>query len=551
MLRRALIISIITLLLPVAAMAGLFHHKKLQNPLANVDSKQPDKILFDRAEDAMRHSKYDVARITLQTLINTYPDSEYIARAKLAVGDSWYAEGGSTGLAQAEIEYKDFITFFPNMPEAAEAQLKVANIHYRQMEKPDRDYTHAKRAEDEYRQLILQFPDSKLVPQAEQRLREVQEVLGEGEFRIGKFYYMRESWPAAIARLQTLVDTYPLYSLDDEALYMLGDAYEREIATARAARTTNEVAKGRLIADFTNHAATAYDRIITRYPATDRFDDAKHCLQALGRPIPTPTPQAIAQSKAEEASRRAPGMVAKMMGTFHSRPDVSMATKVGGPTMDPPQESSAVELIRQAGRDISGPPASDGNSVSIETVKSGTPPPNEAATNSSHEPASDSSQQNSASESAGAAPSATDSTAPVAATTSPAPTNNAPQGSSPANSDTTIPVLKPLDSNAPQQPSSAQPSSAPQQQPQSDQQPVPGPQASNASPASVLANASAPTQNVTSSAKAPVAPPAQVNDAAQSSSADSATPQNLDSSKNTTSSNKKKKKKGLRKVMPF
>ncbi len=126
-------------------------NKKSVNPLSNVGSKQPDKVLFDKAMDAMKHNRFDVARITLQTLINTYPDSEFIARAKLAVGDSWYAEGGTASLAQAEQEYRDFITFFPNMPEAAEAQLKIANIQYQQMEKADRDYTHAKRAEDEYR----------------------------------------------------------------------------------------------------------------------------------------------------------------------------------------------------------------------------------------------------------------------------------------------------------------------------------------------------------------------------------------------------------------
>src|SRR5437667_7228678 len=118
-------------------------NKKVQNPIANVNSKQPDKVLYDRSMDAMKKGKYDVARITLQTLINTYPDSEYVARAKLSVADSWYAEGGSTSLAQAEAEYKDFETFFPNMPEAAEAQVKIANIHYQQMEKPDRDFTHA------------------------------------------------------------------------------------------------------------------------------------------------------------------------------------------------------------------------------------------------------------------------------------------------------------------------------------------------------------------------------------------------------------------------
>src|SRR5512140_3210180 len=206
-------LSVLVLAALVAGFAGCSrHNKNVKNPLADLGSKQPDKVLFDRAMDAMKHNRFDVARMTLQTLINTYPDSEFIARAKLAVGDSWYAEGGSTGLAQAEIEYKDFETFFPNMPEAAEAQLKVANIHYRQMEKPDRDYTHAKRAEDEHKQLIQQYPDSKLVPEAKRRLMEVQEVLAEREYRIGHFYYMRESYAASIARLKTVTDNYPVYS---------------------------------------------------------------------------------------------------------------------------------------------------------------------------------------------------------------------------------------------------------------------------------------------------------------------------------------------------
>jgi len=232
MSRRILII----VLSCVLVLAGCTN-KKVSNPIANVDSKQPDKVLFDRAMDAMKHNHFDVARLTLQTMMNTYPDSEFTARAKLAVADSWYGEGGSASLAEAEIQYKDFITFFPNMPEAAEAQLKVANIHYQQMEKPDRDYTHAMRAEEEYRQLIMQFPDSKLVPQAKQRLREVQEIIAEREFRVGRFYFMRQSYPAAIARLKSLADKYPLYSKADETLYLLGQCYEGEIAMLRARPT--------------------------------------------------------------------------------------------------------------------------------------------------------------------------------------------------------------------------------------------------------------------------------------------------------------------------
>src|ERR1041385_3277415 len=127
---------------------GLKRHA-MDTPLIT-DSQQPDKELFDRATGFLEHSKFMEARLLLQTLINTYPDSEYLAKAKLAIGDSWYRQGGSSDLTQAEAEYRDFITFFPTMPEAEEAQMRVAMIHYREMEKADRDSTHARRAEQEF-----------------------------------------------------------------------------------------------------------------------------------------------------------------------------------------------------------------------------------------------------------------------------------------------------------------------------------------------------------------------------------------------------------------
>ncbi|HTK94487.1 MAG TPA: outer membrane protein assembly factor BamD, partial [Terriglobales bacterium] len=314
-------VATLVLLSVLVLLASSCTNKKVKNPIADVNSKQPDKVLFDRAMDAMKHSHYDIARLSLQTLINTYPESEYIARAKLAVGDSWYAEGGSTGLAQAEIEYKDFETFFPNMPEAAEAQLKVANIHYRQMEKPDRDYTHAKRAEDEYKQLIQQYPDSKLVPEAKRRLMEVQEVLAEREYRIGHFYYMRESYAASIARLKTVTDNYPVYSGVDDALFLTGSSWEKLIEGVRANSQMPETMKGKLIADYTKHAQEAYDRIITRYPAMARVNDAKERLQALHLPVPTPTEAALKQSQAEEASRGDQSAKERVMGLLSQHPD--------------------------------------------------------------------------------------------------------------------------------------------------------------------------------------------------------------------------------------
>jgi outer membrane protein assembly factor BamD len=371
----------VIVLLGALAFSVACTNKKVNNPLANVGSKQPDKVLFDRAMDAMKHNRFDVARMTLQTLINTYPDSEFIARAKLAVGDSWYAEGGTAALTQAEIEYKDFETFFPNMPEAAEAQLKIANIHYQQMEKPDRDYTHAKRAEDEYRSLILQYPDSKLLPEAKQRLLEVQEVLGDREFEIGRFYFLRQSYPAAIARLASLVERYPLYSHADEALYLLGQCYEGEVTVLRS-KAFNETAKARAIESNVKNATDAYSKILTRYPVMDRAEDAKKRLEALHRPIPTPTPAAIAQNKAEEESRQTTGMMSHVLRGFQKHPDVARATKIGEPALVDPKGMSATEVVNNVTRAMLGAPAGGGEkSIAVEIPKdgSGAPPPNEPA----------------------------------------------------------------------------------------------------------------------------------------------------------------------------
>src|SRR5258705_5095558 len=132
-------------------------HKKYENPITK-DTQQPDKVLFDRAVHDIERGRFEVARLTLQTLMNTYDTSEFLAKAKLAIADSWYREGGSHGLAQAEAEYKDFILFYPTLEESAESQEKICMIHYRQMDKVDRDPNQALRAEQECRTLLTQFP---------------------------------------------------------------------------------------------------------------------------------------------------------------------------------------------------------------------------------------------------------------------------------------------------------------------------------------------------------------------------------------------------------
>ncbi|MGH9564197.1 MAG: outer membrane protein assembly factor BamD, partial [Terracidiphilus sp.] len=317
------------------------------NPLAGVQSKQPDKELYDKAMVALRKGRYDVARLDLQTLLNTYPDSEYRMRAKLSVGDTWFKEGGSAAFTQAEAEYEDFITFFPNAPEAAEAKMKVADIYYQQMEKPDRDFTNAQNSEREYREMINMFPDSALIPRAKQRLRDVQEVLAEREFQIGSYYGARGDSIAAIARLETVADTYPLYSTSDQVLLGIGDAYAAQAHNIQMAPNLNGAFRERMVAMYQEKAVAAYDKVITRYPMAPHVEDARDRLVAMDRPIPEPTQAAVNENDAEVRSQQPLHFTDKALGIIKRGPTVVSATHVGEPSLNDPRRVLAPDVAKQ------------------------------------------------------------------------------------------------------------------------------------------------------------------------------------------------------------
>jgi outer membrane protein assembly factor BamD len=341
-------------ILAASLLGGCFGKKKAA-PAAGT-SAEPDKVLYSRAADDIKHGRYTVGRLNLQTLINTYPDSEYLAKAKLAIGDSYYKEGGMAGLKQSIAEYKDFITFFPFLDESAYAQMQVGMAHFRQMEKPDRDHAEAVEAEAELQTFLEKYPNSPLAPQAQQHLRETQEVLAEGNFRIARFYFIRGANRAAGARLLELTSRYPLYSQADQANLMLAQVYEK---TER-----NDI------------AGKYYAKIVQEYPLSPLAREAKAKLAKFGAPIPQPDPVAVArmQKEQQEAHNR-PGMLRRSMGFIRTAPDVSTAAHTGDPTLTPASETGDETLAIGPGPSVGtgggGSSIGTGSSATVETVTPG------------------------------------------------------------------------------------------------------------------------------------------------------------------------------------
>src|SRR5881275_2555886 len=265
-LKLALVVLLCAVLLPAC---GLRHPRSadLAGPANGGD--QPDKVLYEKATSEIAHGRYDVG-----------------------------------GLTQAEAEYKDFRTFFPTAPEAPEAQFRVGMAHFHLMGKSDRDRQEALLAEAELKEFLLKYPDSPLMPRVKRRLREVQEVLGQSDYKIAKFYYLKGAWPAARGRFQDIVEQYPSFSHADESLWYLGQTYERMRQP--------------------NKATPCYAQLMSDYPLSDWVDSAKQRLTAMHQPIPRPTKAVLARAQADALRRRRPDPIARLEGMMSSAPDTSM-----------------------------------------------------------------------------------------------------------------------------------------------------------------------------------------------------------------------------------
>jgi outer membrane protein assembly factor BamD len=344
----------------------LHKKKKVDKSTAATNTVEPDKQLYDKAVEDIKHGRHETGRLALQTLINTYPDSEYLAKAKLAIADSYFKEGGTANTTQAINGYKDFIVFFPFLPEAAYAQMQVAMANYNEMAKADRDNQHALDAESEFQTFLQKYPKDPLAPQAEQHLREVQEVLAEGQYRIAYYYYLKGDRRAAAGRLIPLVRRYPLYSKSDTALWMLGDIYEKS--------------------ERKDIAGMYYGQIVKNYPLSAKADDARGKLKVFGMPVPQPDPKAVEWEQAEQNTPRPKdSLIHKPLALVHSGPDVRMAAGHGLPNLQPESDDQTGIDVLSGKNATMGDGTGKGTTGIVGTVKVGEPAPAGSTTGASSE----------------------------------------------------------------------------------------------------------------------------------------------------------------------
>jgi outer membrane protein assembly factor BamD len=227
------------------------------------------------------------------------------------------------------------------------------------------------------------------VPQAKQRLREVQEVMALRESEIAGFYSTRGNSAATIARYQTVVDTYPQYSHMDDVLIGLGDAYETQ---ARYIRTLKlpEAAKAALEKTYDDRAVAAYSKVVLEHSAAPHVEDARDRLDAMNVPIPTPTPEQAAASVALENSRRSYRLQDRARLLVLHQPDVVMAARDGEPTLTDPAPTLAPAVTKNLTEVFNAamnPAAANAASPATTPAPGATTPPSDTAAATPAQPA--------------------------------------------------------------------------------------------------------------------------------------------------------------------
>ncbi len=139
------------------------------------------------------------------------------------------------GYAEAIVEYQHFLDMHRNHILAPYAQYRLALSHFKLIQTIDRDMTPVKKAQEEFWELINNFPASQYEAEARVKIRECQRLLAKYDLFVGTFYYRREQYLAAAKRFEKIIDGYPSMEEAVEAKLQLAKTY-RELGALEWAR---------------------------------------------------------------------------------------------------------------------------------------------------------------------------------------------------------------------------------------------------------------------------------------------------------------------------
>ena len=234
------------------------------NPPATAAPGEADKLLLERGTAALKERQWTRARQYFSELLESYPQSALRADAKLGVGDSYLGENNAGSYVYAQNEYREFLAFYPTNPRADYAQMQLGMVHFNQMLSPQRDQTETREAIKEFEVFVERFPNSKLITQVKERLREAKDRLSSSDVEVGNLYLRIRLYSAAEDRYRYVLKNDPEYSRKDTVYFRLAETLEKYG-----------------IPEKKQEALPYYERLVNEFEQSEHLEEARRRIDRL------------------------------------------------------------------------------------------------------------------------------------------------------------------------------------------------------------------------------------------------------------------------------
>jgi len=177
---------------------------------------------YKKALQYMENENYPNAVLFLEKFSAKYPYSQYatnaeLLRLKAAYLDGQYVLSETLGLR--------FIDAHPDHKDRVYAQFTVAMSYYKQSSSAELDQQFSHKSRDAFLELNQQFPNNAYVADIEKYLNILTNRVAEHELIVGKFYFEKKLYVAALNRLLLIKNQYANANIIDESLYYLVASY--------------------------------------------------------------------------------------------------------------------------------------------------------------------------------------------------------------------------------------------------------------------------------------------------------------------------------------
>ncbi len=214
-------------------------------------------------DEALERKDFLQAERYYEHVRTKYPYLEVANEAELKLADLAFAQ---ELFPEAREKFQSFIKLHPTHAKVDYAAYRAALTHFEGIPSDlfilppsrEKDQTEVRAALISLNGFVRQYPDSRYVPEAMEKIEETRRRLAEHELYVASFYARRERWKAVVQRLEGLLKTYPGTSLEEKALFELHAAYVK-LNDAEGARQTLQ-------------------RVIERLPGTPAAERARRMM---------------------------------------------------------------------------------------------------------------------------------------------------------------------------------------------------------------------------------------------------------------------------------